>query len=77
MQQLPHPHLVVFAVELRDEADEGKAHDGHQRQLPGQLPHEDKVSHRLDAAAQEHVDVLRDEVAHLGGVGRQAGDDVT
>lgn len=70
-------HLVVVTVELRDDADEGEAHDGHQRQPPGERPHEDKVSQCLDAGAQEDVDVLRDQVADLGGVSRQAGDDVT
>lgn len=62
------PYLVIIAVELRHEADEGESHNGHQRELPGNHPHEDEVSGRLDAAAQEDVDILRDEVAHLSGV---------
>lgn len=61
-------YLVIITVELRDEADEGEPHDGHQRELPGNHPHEDEVSGRLDDAAQEDVDVLGDEVAHLSGV---------
>lgn len=61
-------YLVVFTIKLGDEADEGESHDGHQCELPGQSEHEDEVSCSLDAAAQEDVDVLGDEVAHLGGV---------
>lgn len=61
-------YLVVFTIEMGDEADEGEPHDGHQRELPGYSEHEDKVTCSLDAAAQEDVDVLGDEVAHLGGV---------
>lgn len=65
-------HLVVFAIQHGDEGDEGESHDGHQRELPRHPAHEDEVPDGLDAASQEDVDVLGDEVAHLGGVSRQA-----
>lgn len=61
-------HLVVFAVKPRDEGDEGESHDGHQRELPGHRKHEDEEASALDGAPQEDVDILSNEVTHLGGV---------
>lgn len=65
-------HLVIITVDLGDEGDEGEPHDRHQRELPGHHAHKEEVPGALDAAAQEDVDVLRDEVAHLGGVSGEA-----
>lgn len=61
-------NLVVIAIKLRDEADEGECHDGHHGELPGYPEHEDKLPDCPDDVPQEDVDVLGDEVAHLGGV---------
>ena len=60
--------LIVFSMEFRDEANEGESHDGHQAELPGDPEHEDEVAGALDGAPQEDVDILGDEVTHLGGV---------
>ena len=70
-------HLVVFPVHLGDHGDEGEAHERDQSQPPGEAEHEHEEAHRLHRAAQEDVDVDRHQVAHLGGVRRQPGRDVT
>lgn len=61
-------YLVVFAIKFRDDRDEGESHDGHQCELPGQPKHEDEEASALDDAPQKDVDILGDEVTHLGGV---------
>lgn len=61
-------YLVVFAIKLGDQSDERESHHGDQSELPGHPKHEDDEAGALDDAPQKHVDVLGDEVAHLGGV---------
>ncbi len=61
-------YLVVFAIKFRDEGDEGESHDGHECELPGHPKHEDEEASALDGAPQKDVDILGDEVTHLGGV---------
>lgn len=61
-------YLVVISIKFRDEGDERESHDGHQREPPGHPAHDDEVAGALDGVPQEDVDVLGDEVAHLGGV---------
>lgn len=64
-------HLVVLSIQFRDHGNEREAHDGHQRELPGHLKHEDEESGALDDAPQEDVDILGDEITDLRGVSRQ------
>lgn len=71
------PHLVIVAVELGQHADVRETHDHHERQLPRHPEHEDEEAHALDEAAQEQVEVLGDQVAHLRGVRGQPRCDVT
>lgn len=63
-----HAHLVILAVKLGEHGNVREAHDCDERQLPRHAEHEDEKSDCLDEAAQEQVDILRDEVAHLRGV---------
>lgn len=69
--------LVIFAVKLGEHGEVREAHDGDERQLPRHAEHEDKESDCLDEAAQEQIDILRDEVTHLRGVWGQPWRDVT
>ena len=70
-------YLVILPIDLGDDSNEGKAHDGDEGHLPGHAEHEDEVPHGLDHTPQEHVDVVGDEVTDLGCVRGQAGSDVT
>lgn len=64
-------HLIVLAIEFGNEADERESHDGYQCELPGHSKHEDKEANALDDTPQEDVDILGDDVTHLGGVSCQ------
>lgn len=68
MQKGLHAYLVILAVEFGEHSNVRETHYGDECQLPRHAEHEDEESDCLDEAAQEQVDVLRDEVAHLRGV---------
>lgn len=61
-------YLVILAIELGQHGNVRETHDGNECQLPRHAEHEDEESDCFNKAAQEQVDVLRDEVAHLRGV---------
>jgi len=64
-----HGYLVVFAVYFRNDEDQGKARERHNRKSPRQHEHEHANSDRLDRTSQEYIHIQTDCVTHRGGVG--------
>ena len=63
---------MIAAEQFANGEYDGRANDARERELPAELEYEGERADRLDQIPQEAVEVLRDEIAHGGGVGREA-----